>query len=454
MKNEVMGTEKIWKLVWSMTLPAIAAQIVNLLYSIVDRIYIGHIPEIGSTALTGVGLATPVIIIIGAFSAFVGNGGAPLASIALGKKDKEQAERIIGNGFTLLIILSIILPAVFLIFKQPFLYAIGASDATYDYAQKYLTIYLLGTFMVECTLGLSPFIIAQGYSKISMIIICIGAGLNIVLDPVFIYSFGMGVEGAAVATVISQTCSAVLVLYFLIRKAEIIRIKAKYMKLQKKILIGIASLGVSPFVMTITESLIGIVMNSGLQKYGGDNYVGCLTVMQSVMQFIGVPITGFTQGITPIISYNYGAGKMDRVKKAFYYSLGIMFTFSLGMMLLTSFFPGFFARIFTNEAELIALTTKSLPIFMAGMSIFGIQRACQTTFIALNQARVSLFIALLRKVFLLVPLAIILPRFFGVMGIYYAEPIADITSAITCGIIFAVTFRKILSGNTEDRREQ
>lgn len=445
MDEEKLGTEKLGKLIFTMTISTIAAQIVNLMYSVVDRMYIGHIENVGGEMLTGIGVVTPVIMIISAFSSFVGGGGAPLASIAAGKGDHRLADRILGNGFSLLLILSVVVPSLFLIVKRPFLYFIGASDATYGYANEYITAYLVGTVMVMITVGLTPFIIAQGNSRTAMLSVIIGAVANIALDPLFIFVFNMGVRGAAVATVISQTLSAVWVLYYLVSDKAQMRIRKEFMIPDIKIILKIASLGVSTFVMSITESLISIVMNNGLKRYGGDVYVGCLTVMQSVMQFVSVPLTGYTQGVTPVISYNYGAGERGRVKGAFYISLAVLFIYTFSLALLSILFPGMFARMFTSSADIIALTERSLPIFMAGMLVFGIQRACQTTFVALGQAKISLFIALLRKVILLVPLALIFPIFWGADGIFYAEPVSDTIAALTCGMIFLFTFNKILS---------
>ncbi len=440
-----LGKDRIPGLILRMSLPTIAAQLVNLLYSIVDRIYIGHIPGIGESALTGIGLATPVIIIISSFSSFVGGGGAPLASIALGQKNSKRAGQILGNGTALLAILSILLPAVFYPTMKPFLFMTGAGEATYPYAAEYLRIYLLGTPMVMVAVGLSPFILLQGKTMIATLSVVIGAVANIILDPLFIYGLKMGVKGAALATVISQSLSATWVLYYLIAKAPALRIRPRDLRLQPKILRRIAALGISPFVMSITESIISIVMNGGLKQYGGDLYVGCLTIMQSVMQFIGVPVAGFTQGVAPIISFNYGAGNKKRVRSTFAIMLLILFSYTALLALSTMLFPGFYAAIFTNNAQLIALCKKALPIFMGGMLIFGIQRACQTAFLALGQAKFSLFIALLRKIILLVPLALILPRFMGVFGIYWAEPIADALAATTCGILFLCNFNKILA---------
>lgn len=438
-----LGTEKIWRLVLRMSLPTIAAQLVNLLYNVVDRIYIGHL--IGETALTGVGLAAPIIIIIASFSMFVGGGGGPLASIALGQGDRDRAEKILGNGVTLLLLLSALLPAVFYGVMEPFLYFTGAGEATYPFAAEYLRIYLLGTLMVMISVGLNSFILIQGKTLVATLSVVVGALTNIILDPIFIKGLHMGVAGAAWATVISQTLSALWILYFLCFKTEQLRIRPRQMRPRLSIIGRIASLGISPFVMSITESIISMVMNGGLKQYGGDLYVGALTVMQSVMQFIGVPVSGFTQGVSPIISYNYGAGKPERVRKTFGVMLAVLFSYTSLFALCTMLFPEAFAKIFTNDPELITLIGKALPIFMAGMLIFGIQRACQTAFLALGQAKFSLFIALLRKIILLVPLAVILPRFMGVFGIYWAEPIADTLACTTCGLLFLFNFKRILA---------
>lgn len=421
------------------------AQIINLLYNIIDRIYIGHIPEVGATALTGVGLALPMIVIISAFSAFVGAGGAPLSAIALGRGKKEEAERILGNGFSLLLVFSAFLMILFFIIKRPVLFLIGASDATFPFADEYMTIYIFGTLFVQISLGMNPYITAQGCSRTAMLSVLIGAVLNIALDPLFIFGFGMGIRGAALATVISQFVSAVWVLRFLTRKERAMGIRKNYLKIRGKIVAKIMSLGVAPFIMQATESFISIVMNSGLQRYGGDMYVGTLTIMQSVMQFVSIPVSGFTQGVQPIMSYNFGAGNIERVKKTYFTMLGIVMSYTILLTISIMAIPGIFARMFTDSSELISLVEKILPVFVCGMLVFGVQMSSQTTFLALGQARISLFIALLRKVILLIPLAIILPKLTGdVMFIYYAEPISDVTSALTCGILFACLFGKIL----------
>lgn len=443
--EEKLGSAPLFRLMMSMGIPTLVAQIINLLYNIIDRIYIGHIPEVGATALTGVGLALPMIVIISAFSAFVGAGGAPLSAIALGRGKKEEAERILGNGFSLLLVFSAFLMILFFIIKRPVLFLIGASDATFPFADEYMTIYIFGTLFVQISLGMNPYITAQGCSRTAMLSVLIGAVLNIALDPLFIFGFGMEIRGAALATVISQFVSAVWVLRFLTRKERAMGIRKNYLKIRGKIVAKIMSLGVAPFIMQATESFISIVMNSGLQRYGGDMYVGTLTIMQSVMQFVSIPVSGFTQGVQPIMSYNFGAGNIERVKKTYFTMLGIVMSYTILLTISIMAIPGIFARMFTDSSELISLVEKILPVFVCGMLVFGVQMSSQTTFLALGQARISLFIALLRKVILLIPLAIILPKLTGdVMFIYYAEPISDVTSALTCGILFACLFGKIL----------
>lgn len=447
--EEKLGSAPLFRLMLGMGIPALIAQVINLLYNIIDRIYIGHIPEVGATALTGVGLALPMIVMISAFSSFVGAGGAPLSAIALGKGDREEAEKILGNGFVLLILFSASLMFLFFLVKEPVLYQIGASDATFPYANEYMTIYILGTFFVQVTLGMNPYITAQGCSRTAMVSTLIGAVLNIALDPLFIFAMGMGIRGAALATVISQFVSALWVLRFLTGKERSIGIRRRKLRLDGRIIRKIMALGIAPFIMQATESFISIVMNSGLQKYGGDLYVGTLTIMQSIMQFISIPVSGFTQGVQPILSYNFGAGRRERVKKTFFIMFLIVFAYTVVLTGTAMAVPSVFARIFTDHADLVDMVSRVLPVFLCGMLIFGIQMSCQTTFLALGQAKVSLFVALLRKVILLIPLAIILPKITGdVMFIYYAEPISDVTSAVTCGILFLCLFRRILGENS------
>lgn len=444
-REDKLGTMPIPKLMLSLAIPSVIAQLINVLYNIVDRMYIGHIKEVGSVALTGVGVTFPIIMLISAFSAFVGAGGAPLAAIALGKGDRERAEKILGNGVTVLISFSVILTIVFMIFKEPLLFMFGASDQTIAYANSYITIYLIGTVFVQAALGLNPFISSQGQAKVAMLSILIGAVINIILDPIFIFGLHMGVRGAALATVVSQACSAVWVVRFLTSKKSAVRIRIPMLRPDVHIIAGVMALGISPFIMQATESAINIVLNRGLQTYGGDLYVGSMTILQSVMQLFIIPIQGFTQGVQPIISFNFGARKFDRVKKT--YTLAIICSIAVATVfcILAVTCPTTLAGIFTSDRDLIALVGKVMPIFMSGIWIFGIQMGCQMTFMGLGQAKISLFLALLRKVILLIPLAIVLPKFFGVIGIYYAEPISDITSALTAGTIFLLVRNKIVS---------
>ncbi len=443
--EEQMGKAPILSLMVKLGLPTLVAQLINILYNMVDRIYIGHIPEVGTNALTGVGVTLPIITIISAFSALSGAGGAPLAAIALGKNDREKAERIMGNVVTMLLFFSIILVVGLYIFKVPVLYAFGASDATCPYGDAYLSIYLIGTLFVQITLGLNMFITAQGRSKTAMCTVLIGAVLNIILDPIFIFGFRLGVRGAAFATILSQLVSCIWVLKFLTSVQSTLRIKRSMMKPDMKQILSIMALGVSPFIMQVTECMISVVFNTNLQRYGGDLYVGSLIILQSVMQLITIPVNGFNQGVQPIVSYNYGAGNKKRVKsimtKLIVINVGYCVVFTMAVIL----FPGMFAAIFTKDAALLALVKRVLPIFVAGCLLFGLQMSSQTMFLGLGQAKISLFMALLRKVILLIPLAVILPRFYQVMGIYWAEPIADGTAAIICVTVLALNINKILS---------
>ena len=446
-KDERLGSEPLGKLMFSLAVPSVAAQLINVLYNIVDRIYIGHIPGYGDVALTGVGVTFPILTLISAFSAFAGMGGAPLASIQLGKQNKQKAEQILGNSAGLLIICAIILTAFFSVFKTPILYAFGASDATIVYARSYISIYLIGTIFVQLALGLNSYISGQGEAKIAMLSVLIGAVLNICLDPLFIFAFHMGVRGAALATIISQAVSAVWVVRFLTSEKSMMRLKVKNMHLDGSTIKMIAGLGVSPFIMQSTESLVTITLNTGLQKYGGDLYVGSMSILMSIMQLITIPVQGITQGIQPIISYNYGAGNIPRVKATLKRMILVCLTGTLLLAGVAIFFPGVYTGLFTNNKDLLNLTCRVMPVYFLGISIFGIQCACQTSFISLGQAKVSLFIALLRKIILLIPLAIIFPKFMGVMGIYRAEPVADVISVLTTSVLFVITMKKVLRNN-------
>lgn len=450
-KEERLGTAPLNRLMVSLAVPAVAAQLINILYNIVDRVYIGHIKDYGDVALTGVGVTFPIIMLISAFSAFAGMGGAPLASIELGKKDICKVERILGNSAGMIVLFSIVLTVGFAIFKRPVLFAFGASDATIGYAESYIAIYLAGTIFVQIAIGLNTFISGQGESKTAMLSVVIGAVLNICLDPLLIFVLNMGVRGAAAATVISQAVSAAWVLRFLTSKRSVMKLRLTNMRLEWDIVKRIGSLGISPFIMQSTESMVSITLNSGLQRYGGDLYVGTMSIMTSIMQLLLIPAQGISQGVQPIISYSYGAGDKKRVKDTF---LRLVATGLLGTLILGGaavLVPQVYAGIFTNNQELIDLTCQVMPVYFLGITIFGLQSACQSTFLALGQAKVSLFIALLRKVILLIPLAVIFPRFMGVMGIYRAEPVADIISVVTTGVLFTITMKKVLRRMDEDK---
>ena len=449
--QELLATASLWPLMLKLALPAVVAQLVNLLYNIVDRIYIGHMAENGDLALTGLGLTFPVILSISAFSAMVGNGGAPIAAIFLGKQDKDSAQKILGNGVFLLLVFSACLTTLFFIVKKPLLYLVGASDQTFAFADQYLSIYLVGTLFVQLSLGLNQFISCQGKSKIAMLSILIGAGCNILLDPLFIFVFDMGIrgaglEGAAIATALSQAASAVWVVSFLCSKHSVLRISLPDLRPRADMIGRIAALGISPFIMQITESAISLVLNNGLQTYGGDLYVGSMTILNSVMQIAFSLNNGFAGGVQSIISYNYGARNFDRVKQTFRRMITTTFLMGAVFSLSVDLFPAAYAGLFTDNPELIALTAKVLPLFTAGMWIFGAQTGCQNTFLGLGQAKISLFFALLRKVLLLIPLALLLPRVgLGVWGVYLSEPIADVLSASCIGITFLFSYKKILS---------
>lgn len=444
-REERMATDSIGRLMVSMTFPAIVAQIINILYSIIDRIYIGHMEGVGANALTGVGVTFCITMFVSAFSAFISNGAAPLAAIWLGKSDRQRAEEILGNSVSFLLICTVALMAFFYAFQKPLLYMFGASDATIGYATDYLSIYLAGTLFVELALGLNAFIICQSRSRTAMLSVLIGAVANIILDPIFIFGFRMGVRGAATATVISQALSALWVVSFLMGRKSSLKIRKSCMRPDGRILKSVFALGISPFIMTATESFISIVLNHGLQVYGGDMHVGSLTIMQSIMQFFSAPMSGFTQGMTPIVSYNYGAGNFDRVRRLYRWMIGVCFGFRFLTTATVMMFPRFYAGFFANEAELVSLTGQVIPIFMVGMLVFGLQNGIQPTFLALGQAKISLFIAVLRKIILLIPLALILPHFMGVMGVYVAEPVSDVISATTATVLFVVNIKKILS---------
>ena len=432
-----------------MALPSVAAQLVNLLYGVIDKIYIGHIEGIGGEALAGVGITTSVILLISAFSSLAGGGGSPLAAIQLGRGNKEEAARILNNSFVMLLFFALICSTVPYFIMEPMLDFAGADANTLPYAKEYLSVYLIGTVFVMISGGLNMFISCQGRPGIAMLSVIIGAVLNTALDPLFIFAFGMGVKGAAIATVISQAVSAAWVLSFLFSKKAELRLDLKYMRPRLKVIGRITALGISPFVMASTESLVGFALNGQLRTYGDTMHVAALAVMQSAMQIVSIPLAGFGQGIIPVLSYNYGHGKNDRVKECFKIALAVMFSVNLLGMLFMIICPGVIGRMFTDDVGVISIVKQYMPIFLLGMTIFGLQRTCQNTFVALGQAKVSLFIALLRKVILLVPLAYLLPTFMGVIGVYAAEAIADATAATLCTVIFVLTFPRILKKNEE-----
>lgn len=439
MSQEVdLGKEPVGHLLFILAVPAITSQVVNALYNMVDRMYIGHIPEVGSAALTGVGVCFPIIMIISAFAYLFGMGGAPRASIFMGKKDNDTAEKILGNCTTSLMIIAVLLTVLVLIFQEPLLYLFGASENTIGYAMDYMTIYAIGTIFVQLTLGLNAFISAQGFSKISMLTVVIGAVTNIVLDPIFIFGLNMGVQGAAVATVMSQALSAIWAFWFLSGKNTILKLKRENLKINFHILLPCIALGVAPFAMQATESVLVLCFNSSLLKYGGDLAVGAMTILSSVMQFAMLPLQGLTQGGQPIISYNYGAKQGDRVQKAFKLQTISCFSYSSILWLLIMIFPSLFVAIFTSDPQLTEITIWALRIYMAGVLLMGIQISCQQTFIAFGNSKKSAFLAVFRKILVLIPLIYILPVFISdqVFAVFLAEPIADTIAVLTTSTMF------------------
>ena len=445
-KEVDLGKEPIGHLLFVLAIPTIASQVINALYNMVDRMYIGHIPEVGAAALTGVGVSFPIIMVVSAFAALVGMGGAPQASIAMGRKDHHKAEKILGNCFTSLAIVAIVLTLIVLVFKTPLLYLFGASKNTITYAENYIEIYAVGTIFVQMTLGLNMFISAQGFSMISMLTVVIGAVTNIILDPIFIFGFGLGVRGAAIATVLSQALSAVWAIKFLTGKSTVLYLKKSNMKVEWKIMAPCVALGVAPFIMQSTESILVLCFNSSLLKYGGDMAVGAMTILSSVMQFAMLPLQGLTQGGQPIISYNYGAQNIERVKKGFKLLLISCLCYSTLMWAAAQLIPNLLVMIFTNDPELMELAVWALRIYMAGVLLMGAQIACQQTFIAFGNAKVSTFLAIFRKIIVLIPMIYILPQFMDnkVQAVFMAEPIADTIAVCTTCIMFFFSFKKLI----------
>ena len=445
-KKADLGTAPIGKLLFRLAIPTVVAQLINMLYNIVDRIYIGRIPEVGSLALTGVGVCMPLILIVSAFAAMAGGGGAPRASIFMGKGQNDNAEKTLAGCFSLLSIIALVLTGVLLLWGDDLLLAFGASSDTIGFASDYLSIYAIGTIFVQLTLGMNAFITAQGFAKQGMLSVLIGAVCNIALDPVFIFGLGMGVKGAALATILSQAVSCVWVLLFLTGKTTILKLRIKNLNLTPSVIFPCVALGMATFIMQSTESLISVCFNTSLQKYGGDVAVGAMTILTSVMQFAMLPMQGIGQGAQPIMSFNYGAGDSGRVKKTFRLLLTVCLSYSLVIWACIMLFPQVFACIFTPDATLLDFTAKALRIYCAGLGLFGIQIACQMAFVSLGQALCSMTVAIMRKFVLLLPLIYLMPVLISdkTMGVYMAEPVADVLAVTFTAILFFIVFRKAM----------
>ena len=446
--KDFLGKEPVGRLLLRLALPTVTAQIINMLYNIVDRIYIGHIPDIGAMALTGVGVCMPLIMIVSAFAALIGYGGSPRASIFMGRKQQDEAERTLGNCFTMQIVISVLLTVALLIWNRDFLLAFGASENTIEYGTDYMNLYALGTIFVQLTLGMNSFITAQGFAKTGMLSVLIGAVANIILDPIFIFGLNMDVRGAALATVISQAMSCAWVLAFLFGKKTFWKIRKEYLLLKGNVILPCLALGVSVFIMQASESVISVCFNTSLLKYGGDVAVGAMTILTSVMQFAMLPLQGIGQGAQPIISYNYGAGDAGRVKEAFKKLVQVSLIYAAILWVLVMAAPQAFAALFTADAELMEFTAGALRVYMAAAILFGIQIACQMTFIALGKAKESSLVAIMRKFILLLPLIYIMPHIWKsnqTMAVYLAEPVADLLAVTFTVILFFLQFRKALA---------
>ena len=446
-RNDFLEKEPLGRLLFRLAVPTVAAQLINMLYNIVDRIYIGHMPGDGDLALTGVGICMPLIMIVSAFAALISSGGAPRASISMGKGDNDTAEQILGSCLTLQVLVAVILTGLLLGFSRPFLLAFGASANTIGYAAGYMKIYALGTLFVQLTLGMNAYITAQGFAKTGMLTVLIGAALNIALDPLFIFVLDLGVQGAALATILSQGISCLWVMAFLCGKKTILRIRRQNLRLKPGILLPCIALGLAPFIMQSTESLIAVCFNASLLRYGNDIAVGAMTILTSVMQFAMMPLQGLAQGAQPITSYNYGAGNVQRVKQIFFLLLRTSLIYSGILWALIMLFPQIFAGIFTPDPELLTFTAGALRIYCAVLVLFGIQVACQMTFVSIGFAGSSVIVAIMRKIVILVPLIYLLPRFMAdqTMAVYTAEPVADFLAVTFTSILFAFRFRKALA---------
>ena len=445
-KNEFLGTEPVKRLLFRLAIPTVAAQLINMLYNIVDRIYIGHMPGDGDLALTGVGVCLPIILIVSAFAALVGSGGGPRASISMGRKAYAGAEKIMGGCLAFLVVISVVLTAVLLLWNRPLLLAFGASENTIGYAAAYMNVYAVGTVFVQLTLGMNPFITAQGFSRTGMMTVLIGAGLNIVLDPLFIFGFGMGVRGAALATILSQGVSCVWVLCFLRGKKSVLRLKKENIRLNFRVVGPCVALGVAPFIMQASESVIAVCFNASLLRYGGDVAVGAMTILTSVMQFAMMPLQGLAAGAQPVISYNYGAGSEARVRETFRLLLRVSLIYSFALWALVQVFPGVFAGIFTSDEVLRPFAADALRIYCGVLCVFGIQVACQMTFVSLGMAGSSVLVAVMRKFVLLLPLIYIMPQLMAdkTRAVYTAEPAADFLAVSFTAVLFFFRFRKTM----------
>ena len=445
-QKALLGSAPLGKLLFKLSVPTVVAQLINMLYNVVDRIYIGHIPDTGSLALTGVGVCMPLIMIVSAFAALVGSGGAPRASIFMGKQDHDSAEKTLGNCFSTQLIVSAIITAALLIYNRPLLLSFGASENTIGYAADYMSIYAIGTLFVQLTLGMNSFITAQGFTRTAMVSVIIGAVSNIILDPLFIFALNMGVKGAALATIISQAISCTWVMSFLFGKRTLLKLRKHNTRLRANIILPCIALGTATFIMQASESVISVCFNSSLLRYGGDIAVGAMTILTSVMQFAMLPMTGIAQGAQPILSYNYGAGNKSRVKTTFFLLLKTCLTYSVLLWAAIMLFPDVFVGIFTPDQTLAAFTAPALRIYMSGILLFGIQIACQMAFTSLGKALNSITVAVVRKFVLLLPLIYIMPHLASdpTRGVYMAEPIADILAVTFTAILFSFQFKKAL----------
>ena len=445
-KNKFLGTDPVGKLLFKLAIPTVAAQLINMLYNIVDRIYIGHMPGDGKLALTGIGVCLPIILIVSAFSALVGSGGAPRASIFMGQGNNDSAEKTLGGCFSLQILISLVLTVALLLWNRELLLTFGASENTIDYAVNYMNIYAVGTIFVQLTLGMNAFITAQGFAKTGMLTVAIGAVCNIVLDPIFIFALHMGVKGAALATILSQCISCLWVVGFLCGKKTVLRIKKENLRIKGSVVLPCMALGLAPFIMQSSESVIFVCFNSSLLRYGGDIAVGAMTILTSVMQFAMLPLQGLGQGAQPIISYNYGAKNPERVKKTFFLLLAVSLSYAAFLWALIMLFPQLFAGIFTPDPELKIFAARVMRIYCGAMVIFGIQTACQMTFISLGNAKASILVAVMRKFVLLLPLIYIMPQLMRdkAVSVYTAEPVADVIAAAFTAVLFFFQFRKAI----------